>query len=253
MAPETVSDEELHAYVDGVLPAGRRAAVESLLAQDPAAAVRVTAYRAQADTLHLLYDPVLREPLPDRLTPPAAKSTVAYLGRLAAALALLLIGGGAGWWLHGLVARSPVAEGQDLAFVAVRAHEVFTPEVRHPVEVGAEAEQHLVGWLSKRLKAPLKAPNLEPSGYKLVGGRLLSDATGPAALFMYEDERGRRLTLYVRRHDKHIGETAFRYALRDGIGVFYWVDSKLSYALAGELDKDSLLALCTVIYEQLDK
>ena len=253
MAAETVSDNDLHAYVDGALPAERRAAVEAHLAADPAAAARVAAYRSQVAMMHRLYDPVLDEPVPPHMVPASGKSLASPLTRVAAALALLLLGGIAGWWLHVFAEHNPAAAGQDLAFSAARAYVVFTPEVRHPVEVGAEAQEHLVKWLSKRLKTPLKAPYLEASGFRLVGGRLLSDASGPAALFMYEDERGRRLTLYVRRHDTRIGETAFRYALQEGVGVFYWIDARLSYALAGEIDKDSLLKISTTIYDQLDK
>ena len=252
MAPEQVSENELHAYVDGELPAERRAAVEAHIAADADAAALVEAYRAQIELMHRLYDPVLDEPLPAGLASARRPSMAARLGRLAAAVALLLIGGVCGWWLNERV-DGTAATGHDLAVIAAKAHAVFTPEVRHPVEVGAEAQAHLVKWLSKRLKAPLKAPVLNASGYALVGGRLLSDTTGPAALFMYEDESGGRLTLYVRRHEADIGETAFRYAHEADIGVFYWVDPELSYALAGELDKERLLALATVIYDQLDR
>ena len=77
------------------------------------------------------------------------------------------------------------------------AHAVYTPEVRHPVEVHADQEAHLTAWLSKRLGAPLKPPALADAGYQLVGGRLLPGATGSVAQFMYEDASHQRLTLYV--------------------------------------------------------
>jgi anti-sigma factor RsiW len=250
---DAVSENELHAFVDGALPAERRAAVEAYLAGDAAAAERVAAYRGQRDLLHRMYDPTLDEPLPDRLRPAPASAPALRLAHLAAAAVLLLIGGVAGWFLHAHGERRASAAGQELAFMAVKAHQVFTPEVRHPVEVDAKEQDHLVKWLSKRLKTELKAPALEASGYALVGGRLLSDSLGPAGLFMYEDERGRRLTLYVRRHDGKIGETAFRYALQDGVGVFYWIDSELSYALAGQVDKERLLAISRIVYDQLDR
>ena len=43
---------------------------------------------------------------------------------------------------------------------AANAHAVYVPEVRHPVEVGADQEAHLVQWLSKRLAVPVRAPAL---------------------------------------------------------------------------------------------
>lgn len=253
MARDPVSESDLSAHVDGELSAERQAEVEAYLATDAAAAERVAAYRAQRDLLHRLYDPVLDEPVPARLAPPPRPSVGARLGRIAAVVALLLFGGAGGWWLHDLESRRAVQGGLDLPFVAARAHAVFTPEVRHPVEVAAAEQEHLVKWLSKRLKAPLKAPVLEGAGYALVGGRLLSDSLGAAALFMYEDERGRRLTLYVRRHDSKAAETAFRYSHQDGIGVFYWVDAQLSYALAGQIERESLLELSRAVYDQIDR
>jgi anti-sigma factor RsiW len=124
--------------------------------------------------------------------------------------------------------------------------------VRHPVEVGADQEAHLAAWLSKRLGAQLKPPALSSAGYDLVGGRLLPGDQGPVAQFMYQDARGQRLTLYVRTDATDSRETAFRYAREDKVGVFYWLDGKLGYALSGELEKDELLQVATLVYRQLN-
>jgi anti-sigma factor RsiW len=109
-----------------------------------------------------------------------------------------------GWIAHGqwqvrgpasVLARArPVVE---FGHQAVVAHVVFSPEVRHPVEVTAAQQDHLVQWLSKRLGRPLKVPDLTGQGYELVGGRLLSGGQGPRAQFMYQNPKGERLTLYV--------------------------------------------------------
>ena len=40
------------------------------------------------------------------------------------------------------------------------AYNVYTPEVRHPVEVPGEEREHLIGWLSKRMGHPINAPQL---------------------------------------------------------------------------------------------
>jgi anti-sigma factor RsiW len=135
---------------------------------------------------------------------------------------------------------------------AAIAHVVYTPEVRHPVEVGADQEAHLAAWLSKRLGASVKVPHLGETGYELVGGRLLPGATGPAAQFMYQDGRGQRLTLYVRTDAGGSRETAFRYARENNVGVFYWVDGPFGYALSGDLDKPELLRVAQLAYRQLN-
>jgi anti-sigma factor RsiW len=143
---------------------------------------------------------------------------------------------------------------RETAFVAtaIGAHSVYVPEVRHPVEVGAAEETHLVQWLTKRLGINVRAPTLSALGWKLVGGRLLPDRGLPAAQFMYEDGAGRRLTLYMRK-EMGLNNTAFQFAERDGFSAFYWVDHPLAYAIAGRLSRDELMALASAIYGQLEQ
>ena len=80
---------------------------------------------------------------------------------------------GVGWQLHSYYNTSVQSEGAAWARRAAIAHVVYSPEVRHPVEVAANEEAHLVRWLSKRLGIQLKVPHLGALGYSLVGGRLL--------------------------------------------------------------------------------
>ena len=136
---------------------------------------------------------------------------------------------------------------------AAVAHATYSPEVRHPVEVGADQEAHLVAWLSKRLGAPVRAPQLEGVGYSLVGGRLLPGDSGPVAQFMYQCQRGTRVTLYVRTEAVNNTQTAFRYAKEGNVRVFYWVDRKLGYALSSaDISKDDLLKVSNAVYQQLN-
>ncbi len=242
-----ISEHDLHAYADGELDPARVAEVEAHLAADPGAAQRVALWHRQKEALHALFDGVLAEPVPARLLEqPRARRP---LLRMAAALAWLAVGGVAGWALRG---APPAPHVSPLARQAAVAHAVYVPEVKHPVEVGADQEQHLVTWLSKRLGAPVKAPRLGELGYSLVGGRLLPADEGPAAQFMYQDAGGHRLTLYVRISAEGNRETAFRYARESGVSVFYWVDGNLGYALSGDLDKDRLLRVAQSVYHQLN-
>jgi len=63
----TLDDETLMAYADGELDAPTRAAVEAAIAADPAVAQRVAQHRALRSRLQAAFDPVLAEPLPERL------------------------------------------------------------------------------------------------------------------------------------------------------------------------------------------
>ena len=162
----------------------------------------------------------------------------------------VLVGGALGWRLHG---EAPVVSlPMTLAQQAAYAHAVFAPEVRHPVEVTAAEETHLVQWLSKRLGADVHAPRLNEVGFDLVGGRLLPANGGAAAQFMYQNTAGARLTLYVRR-DAVNETTGFRFAEQEKLRVFYWTDGPFGYALSGEIEKDTLLRIATVVHEQLQR
>lgn len=247
-----ITEADLHAYVDGRLTAARAAQVEAYLASHPEEAARVAAYREQVLALHREYDAVLEEPVPERLARVRAPLWRRYALRYGGVAVWIALGGVIGWQLHAYLATTERTESANWARRAAIAHVVYSPEVRHPVEVTAAEEAHLVRWLSKRLGTPLKVPHLGAVGYELVGGRLLPGERGPVAQFMYQDARGRRLTLYVRVNPDDSRETAFRYAQEHGVGVFYWLDRKLGYALSGEVDKQELLEVATAIYQQLN-
>jgi anti-sigma factor RsiW len=248
---EPVSENELHAYVDGRLDGARRAAVEAYLAANAEAAERVAAYRRQNELLVAAFGPVAEEPLPARLRARWALRRYAPWWRAAGMAAGLSLAFLSGWWLRGEPPVEALAQAA-LARQAAVAHVVYAPEVLHPVEVRADQEEHLAKWLSKRLGQPLRAPKFGAAGFELVGGRLLPGADRPAAQFMYQDARGQRLTLYVSTDVDANRETAFRYAREDGVGVFYWVDGPLGYALSGELERERLLAVAESVYHELN-
>ena len=61
----TMSD--IHAYLDGALDEPDRRRFEDILNADPEAAGMLRQYRRQVDELRRLYDPVLAEPVPERM------------------------------------------------------------------------------------------------------------------------------------------------------------------------------------------
>ena len=245
---KAISDHDLNAYVDGQLDPARRPEVEAFLSAHPQAVEKVAAYRKQNEMLHALFDPTMDEALPSALRHPGRPNPAWF--RYAAMIGTLAIGATLGYVGRGVTSHtaSPLALYKQAAF----AHVAFVPEVLHPVEVGAQQETHLVNWLSKRLGASVRAPHLNAVGFELMGGRLLPDAARPAAQFMYQDSRGQRLTLYVKREAKNDPATAFRFAQENGVGVFYWVDRDFGYALSGELPKAELLRVAETVYKQLN-
>jgi anti-sigma factor RsiW len=260
MTTQAISEAQLHALADGVLPEEERAAIDAHLRAHPDDAARVDAWRAQNRQLRALFDPVLEQAVPPSLlraaAPPAANGAWQRPAMRAAAAIMLVLAGGMGGWLlrgDGGDMRTASASAMSLARNAAIAHAVYTPEVRHPVEVGVEQEAHLVQWLSKRLGTKLQPPALSPLGYQLIGGRLLpGDGDGPVAQFMYEDGKGQRLTLYVAKERAGRQETAFRYTQEKELSVFYWIDGQLGYALSANLPKQELGKIANAVYAQLE-
>jgi anti-sigma factor RsiW len=260
-----IPEDELHALVDGRLAPPAAAALRERLLADPSAQARVAAWRAQRDALRACYDKVGDAALPAPLVAAAERAQRSQAqadqwwrwGGMAAAVVLAFglgwIGGGRWEALDGLAAGA--GQARHFAQQAAVAHAVFQPEVRHPVEVTAAQQEHLVQWLSKRLGRPLKIPVLTAQGYELVGGRLLPGDEGARAQFMYQNATGQRITLYVGAVKPGAGgdarETAFRFLADGAVPGFYWVDQGFGYAIAGQLPRGSLQDLASAVYGQL--
>ncbi|MBL8389126.1 MAG: anti-sigma factor [Hydrogenophaga sp.] len=253
----TVTDAELHAWVDGQLPADRADAVSAWLLHHPDDARRVQEWQAQRTALQGLLRGVLDEPVPLALARATRPPRRAVWPQALAASVLLALGFAGGWWGH--TARDPAARlaAATPGFVqeARVAHAVYTPEKRHPVEVGAAEQAHLVQWLSKRLGTPLTAPLLQEQGFSLIGGRLLPGQNSEArALFMYESAAGERITLHVSALGEQAGQdSAFRFYRVGETETFYWVDRHMGYALSGNLPRERLAVLADAAYRQLPR
>ena len=249
---QIVGEDELNAYVDGELPAERLGAVEAWLASHPDDAVKVAAWRQQAEFIRARYGAAVNEKPPQRLN--VDRLTRRRYGALAAGIAAtlmaLLAGGVVGWTARGAMAANP----SDLALFtsdALDAYRLYTVEVRHPVEVPGDQRPHLQEWLSKRVGSPLRAPELDKVGLKLVGGRLLPGPTGPTAFFMYEGASGERFTLYCGRTGDQ--QTALLYTAGEHNAAYYWVDGNVAYVLSGPAQQDRLHEIAKSAYDQIDQ
>lgn len=247
-----VTEDEFHAYVDNELPAERIADVEAWLAAHPDDEARVHAWRGMAALLHARYDGVMDETVPKRLTlEQLTRQPRSWIyGAVAAALVAFVAGGSVGWFAHGATASPSVF--QNFTLDALDAHKTYVVEVRHPVEVAADERAHLQQWLSKRVGYEIKAPDLDASGLKLVGGRLLPGPEAPAAFFMYESPSGERYTLYTSRAAK-ADATQMRYAAQDKDGALFWTEKGVGYVVAGPTDKDRLNKVARQVYDQTEK
>lgn len=263
---------DIAAYIDGEVSPTRRDEIEALARANSEVAAAIAALRTQNTQLKRSLDPVLEETIPQRLlhlplprSSPAPRRfswTPLVHGQIAAALAMFILGASAGGWStwrylkhRGSTLAASTEEVTDLPrFVhqAAVAYAAYTPDIRHPVELLARDQAALETWLSGRLGRDIRAPSLTNLGFSLVGGRLLpAEISKPAAQFMYEDAQGQRVTVYLRGMAQPTPETAFRFARKDGVATFYWVEHGWGYALSSDLPRADLLRVARTIYEQL--
>lgn len=256
--PGAIEESELHARLDGRLPPERAAEIDAYLASHPEARARLQQYSEQQQRLRAAVAAETAGPIPARLR--VTRLLVEQRRRrrqrftqTAAAVALIIAGGVAGWAARDLTTaplpstKSAPSIARTITADAISAYQVFSVEVRHPVEVDVSHEANLVTWLSKRLGRKLIVPDLTAAGFQLMGGRLLPAEIGAAAQFMYQNGKD-RLTLYLRTGIG--GETAFRYSEKNGVGAFYWSDQGFGYALAAKVDRETLLKIAEMVYRQ---
>ncbi len=274
--PSGAAEDDLHAWVDGRLGDAARESVDEQLSSDMQARATADAWAAQRDQLRALHlnidDAMPAGLLAAARSADAVRARAARSWRFAGLAASVLLAFSLGWlgraaWppaigtgSSGINAAnggiSALENAHEFARDAAIAHAVYTPEVRHAVEVGAAQQEHLVQWLSKRLGQQLKVPMLQQRGFELVGGRLLPGEGGARAQFMFQNAAGTRLTLYIgavaeESADASAKETAFRFMQDGGVPRFYWVDEGTGYALSGNLPRAGLLDVADDVYRQL--
>ncbi|WP_349434825.1 anti-sigma factor [Pararhizobium sp. A13] len=256
-----VTEADLHAFVDGRLDDDRRRRVELFLKDHPQEAAEVQQWQAQAKDLKAAFSSYARFGENDRtlLNSKTQPATLASFrrgaGLLAASLLLFLSGAAAGIYADRFYAGSPPVETasalESLPGQSKTAFLVYASEKRHPVEVGADEEAHLVAWLGKRLDYKLVAPDLRSQGFSLVGGRLVPVNGRAGAMLMYQDAAGQRLTVLLGKNPEN-GETSFRFESSGSVETFYWIDGEIGYAVTGEVTRAKLQAIAEECYRQFE-
>ncbi|WP_339930694.1 anti-sigma factor [uncultured Brevundimonas sp.] len=196
-----ISEDDLHAFLDGMLDPARRDAVERYLDTHPQAAARIATYRTQGDALRAALAPIADQPTPPEfaLRPlvERRRRRFARHRQIAAAIGILCLGGMTGWFGHQALTL-PSHGVHALAQEAVDNYEVYAADLRRPVELPSDQTAALAYWVSERLGAPVEPPDLRAAGYRFLGGRLVTTPNGPAAMFIYEGPAADRLAVMAR-------------------------------------------------------
>jgi anti-sigma factor RsiW len=250
-----IGEDDLHAYVDDRLEPARAQAVADYIAAHPEAAERVAAYAAQRAALRAALDPVAAEPLPAELRIAVIaerrrqRRPGRWLGQVAAGLALMAGGMAGGWSLRGLSVPPQGGVGA-LAREAADSYAVYADDPVRPVEMDGGARADLQRWIADRLHRPVMVPDLARAGYRLLGGRLVATAHGPAGLFLYQDAAGARLGVLLR--PMAIDQTS-RMARHDygPLAGYSWADDGMGYSLVGKAAMPELHPVANEVRRQV--
>jgi len=264
-----ISEDEIHAYVDGLLSDERREEVERAIELNPALAARVSDYFSLNNMFHERFDRVLNEPVPTRLRAPEKRRWLdaANWPQFAGMAAALVLGIGIGfgtnmgkdasmpWSGKSSVASNtrPVSADSSEVFAqkAALAHVVYMPAIDRPAQIGEDHEQDFVQYLANKLGTDVHPPMLTKSGFELAGGRILPGDDGPVAQFMYHNAQGERVTLCISHRKASSNTTAFKLYQEGPVNVFYWVDGDFGYAVSGGIDRKVMLQIAHDVYAQL--
>jgi anti-sigma factor RsiW len=251
---DPIPEDDLHAFVDEALCAGRRIEVAKYLARRPDVSRRVDAYRRQRKELRAAFAPVSEEPVPPelnlvRMMEVRRTSRAPRWPSAAAAVLMLGIGAAGGWSLHTQFGPPRAGIGA-LAQEATDSYAVFALDRVRPVEISATDRSELVRWTSQRLSRPVAVPDLSASGYRFMGGRLIATSHGPAVLFMYDDDHGARLVLLSRAMAVDKNAPMAQHS-RGPLTGFAWADKGIGYSLVGHISSQLLHSLADEARRQL--
>lgn len=256
-----VTEADLHAFVDGFLDEGRQREVERWLNDHPEEEAEIRQWQAQAAELKAAFSGYARPEESDgtllsRTHPSGPPSTIWRKSALIAASLILFVSGAAAGIYGDRLLNQPgpvetAATFDSLPGQSKTAFLVYASEKRHPVEVGADQEDHLVTWLGKRLDYKLVAPDLKSLGFSLVGGRLLPVNGKAGAMLMYQDTAGQRLTVLLGKNPEN-AETSFRFESAGTLETFYWIDGSIGYAVTGEVSRIKLQQIAEECYRQFE-
>lgn len=251
---KTITDADLHAFVDGQLDPERRALVARFLKDHPERAKEVANWQRQNEAIDALYGPVGAETVPARLSAHRMARAIHEERRgawrqIAATFLTVGIGLAAGWGLRDYTLPSPDSP-TVLMQSAIGAHELFVRQPIHPVEVAANESQHLTTWLSNTIDRHLVMPNLTSLGYTLVGGRILPTEAGSAAQVMYQTEDGTRITLFItpRQADQQLSQ---RFETVNGVSALYWANNSVTCTIVGDIPRTDMEAVARAVFQAL--
>lgn len=194
------SERDLHAYIDHQLSDADRRVLETWLASHPEQAAQVRAWQRDAQQLRAALSGALQQPANPALDPATIRQRRRHRSRrhLASAAMLLIavsLGGFSGWQAREMTLGRP---SQLPMTDALQAYRLTAQQGLLPADYTVDGEGDMQRWLDRYFTRAGRLPDLKAAGFEPVSGRLLSTDEGPAAMVMYEDGNGQKVSFYVR-------------------------------------------------------
>ncbi|WP_366653875.1 hypothetical protein [Fodinicurvata sp. EGI_FJ10296] len=259
-AQPAVSDFDLMAYVDGRLDPHRHRQVEAWLAARPDDAADIQTDIAITEAIRTLYNPVITEPVPERLEAALrgrSDRNPMRATRVAAMAASVLGAGFLGWWAGGQTqAPTGLAVDQRLLSQVTTAY-LDEPQFdaagdgsSGPVTVASAGDGNAaaVSALNDRMTFEVQAPDLTGLGYTMVGQRVAETGQGDIVEINYTDSAGERLALFMTTRWQE-SQPRFRAAQHNDVSTAYWYDGPLALALAGDAQPEVIRDLGISVHE----
>lgn len=231
------SERDLHAYVDHQLSDADRKTLETWLAANPEQAEQIAAWQLDSQHLRAALSGGLRMPTNAELDPALIRQRMRRSShRQYATAAVLLIAVSVGA-LSGWQAREMTFALNALPMAdAVQAYRMFAVNDNVASDWSAEKTSNAQGWLDKNFSQANRLPDLESAGFKPVSGRLTSTEQGAAAMVVYEDGMGRKVSFYIRPPGPQ-HHLLTRGSRRDGeLQADYWSGGGYNYAMVSQAD-----------------
>ncbi|MFJ4157554.1 anti-sigma factor family protein [Pseudomonas sp. NPDC089752] len=224
------SEDELHAYVDDRLEPTRRAEVQVWLAANPHEAARIEAWRDDARRLRAALAGFGEQPGAVQLDLGQVQRRLRQRRqrRLASAAMLLLalgVGGLGGWQVRQVTLAGNVLPMAD----AVQAHRLFAGS--EALDIQASDPTQLRNWLGRHFNRVGQLPDLTGYGFQPVGARLLSNEQGPAALLVFQDRNGQRISLFLRSPGERYERMPQGHRVEGQLEARYWSHGAYNFAL----------------------
>lgn len=230
------NERDLHAYVDHQLSEVDRRQLEIWLAAHPEVAAQVHAW--QQDAQHLRAALGAAPAANPQLDPTLIRQRLKHQSRRQLATAAMLVlavslGGLGGWQARQATLVATALPMTD----AMQAYRLFAQERIMPADYQVQGSGDMQAWLDRYFTQAHRLPDLSQAGFNPVSGRLLTTDQGAAAMVLYENPQGRRISFYIRPPGPQNTLLPPGSRNADGLQAQYWSSPGYNYAMVSQEDE----------------